>query len=179
MVLGSPKQRNLAPGATRHEAFDLAADTLATALPVFEETGVVVAVEPFGPEETNFLLTAAEAVELIGRLGSPHVRLQLDCKSMARESVPMTELIARHKALLAHFHANDPNRRGPGFGELDFTPIFRALAKRIIAAGSPSRSSTFRPAWRRWPARAFATWRNAWKTGEMESSVVRHSNGTL
>ena len=129
MVLGSPKQRNLAPGVTRQDGMDLAADTLQAALPVFEETDVVVAVEPLGPEETNFLLTAAEAVELIERIGSPQVRLHLDCKAMSSESVPMTELIARHKALLAHFHANDPNRLGPGFGQLDFTPIFRALGE--------------------------------------------------
>ncbi|HEY2841859.1 MAG TPA: TIM barrel protein, partial [Pirellulales bacterium] len=33
------------------------------------------------------------------------------------------------KSLMVHFHANDPNRQGPGFGELDFVPIFEALGE--------------------------------------------------
>ncbi len=28
-----------------------------------------------------------------------------------------------------HFHVNDPNGQGPGFGELDFRPILDALGR--------------------------------------------------
>jgi len=129
LVLGSPKQRNLLPGVGREEAMDCAAGVLRTAVPVLEETGVVLAAEPLGPEEGDFLVTTPEAVELAERIGSPQVRLHLDCKAMATESLPPSETIRRHGRMLAHFHANDPNRQGPGFGRLDFVPILEALGQ--------------------------------------------------
>jgi sugar phosphate isomerase/epimerase len=36
-------------------------------------------------------------------------------------------LIRRYAARTVHFHANDANRRGPGFGATDFLPILRTL----------------------------------------------------
>ena len=75
------------------------------------------------------LNTADQAVRLIEQVGHSHCRLILDCKAMSSEAVPIPELIERHSALLEHFHANDPNKQGPGFGELDFVPIFEALGK--------------------------------------------------
>ncbi len=127
MVLGSPVQRNLAEGMTKARGMDYATEVLCAVLPVLESNRVVLALEPLGPQETNFLLTAAEAVELIDRAGSPQIRLHLDCKAMATEATPIVELIHRNGQWLAHFHANDPNRQGPGFGSLDFVPIFEAL----------------------------------------------------
>ena len=46
---------------------------------------------------------------------------------MSAEDTPVPDLIRRHAARTGHFHANDPNKRGPGFGQADFVPIFRAL----------------------------------------------------
>ena len=46
---------------------------------------------------------------------------------MCTETTPVTDLIRRHGAAAGHFHANDANRRGPGFGDVDFVPIFQAL----------------------------------------------------
>ncbi len=127
MVFGSPKQRCLMPGVTRESAMNYATEVFQQILPILEETDVVIALEPLGPEETDFLQTAAETAGLIERIGSPQVRLHLDCKAMATESIPIPEIIAQNAALLAHFHANDPNRQGPGFGRLDFLPILEAL----------------------------------------------------
>jgi sugar phosphate isomerase/epimerase len=53
--------------------------------------------------------------------------LHLDVKAMSSETTPVTELIRRHAARAGHFHANDVNLRGPGFGDVDFVPIFKAL----------------------------------------------------
>ena len=127
LVWGSPQQRNLLPGVSREEAMQYAADVFKTVLPVLEETGVVVALEPLGPEWTDFLRNAQEGVQLVEMIGSDRVRLHLDCKAMTSESTPPAELIHRNSDLLAHVHANDPNSQGPGFGELDFVPILQAL----------------------------------------------------
>jgi sugar phosphate isomerase/epimerase len=42
---------------------------------------------------------------------------------------PIPELIHKYRKQFVHFHANDPNRQGPGFGKLDFVPIMKALAE--------------------------------------------------
>jgi sugar phosphate isomerase/epimerase len=127
LVFGSPAQRNLAPGISRAQGMQYAADVFAQVVPELQSCGVTLALEPLGPAEGNFLLTAADAMELVRQLDSPHCRLHLDCKAMSTESQPIVSLIRQHAPVLAHFHANDPNRQGPGFGELDFVPILAAL----------------------------------------------------
>jgi sugar phosphate isomerase/epimerase len=127
LVFGSPKQRNLLPGVDRARAMRLAAEVIQNALPTLEASDVVLAMEPLAPGATDFLNTAADAIELVRRVDSPRCRMILDCNAMSTESKPMPELIRRSRAHLAHFHANDPNKQGPGFGELDFLPIFKAL----------------------------------------------------
>jgi sugar phosphate isomerase/epimerase len=127
MVLGSPKQRNLLPGVTLDQAMDYAADVLQAAMPAMEECDVLLAVEPLGPEEGDFLLTADLGIELIHKVDSPHCRLHLDVKAMSSESRPIPDILRQGAPYLEHFHANDPNRRGPGMGEMDFLPILATL----------------------------------------------------
>lgn len=127
LVLGSPQQRNLLPGVSMDQAMDYAAEVLRGAVPVLEETGVVLAVEPLGPAEGDFLNHAADGVKLMGMVDSPQCRLHLDCKAMSSEPQPIADVIRANAAYMQHFHANDANKLGPGFGEIDFVPIFAAL----------------------------------------------------
>lgn len=129
LVFGSPMQRNLLPGVSHEEAMKYAAEVFQAAMPVLEDLDVTLAVEPLGPAEGDFLLTAADGVRLIEMVGSPHCRLHLDCKAMSTEKEPIAEIIRRFAPWLVHFHVNDPNRQGPGMGELDFMPILSALGE--------------------------------------------------
>jgi sugar phosphate isomerase/epimerase len=127
LVLGSPKQRNLLPGVTHDQALEYAADVLRGAVPTLEDCGVVLAAEPLGPEEGDFLRTAELGVRLIQMVDSPCCRLHLDVKAMSTEQKPIVDIIRDSAPWIEHFHANDPNRRGPGMGNVDFGPIFAAL----------------------------------------------------
>lgn len=127
MVLGSPFQRNLLPGVSNEQAMEIAAQVIGDATNAFADHQVSLALEPLGPEEGDFLLTADSAVELIKMIDHPQVQLHLDVKAMSTEQKPIPEIIKDNHEHLIHFHANDPNKRGPGMGDVDFAPIFDAL----------------------------------------------------
>jgi sugar phosphate isomerase/epimerase len=127
MVLGSPVQRNLLPGVSHEQAMEFAADTIRRAMPVLEDNGVTLALEPLAPTEGDFLNTAASGIELAKLVDSPNCRLHLDVKAMSSEAIPIEQVIRESRDWIAHFHANDPNLLGPGMGEVVFDPIFAAL----------------------------------------------------
>lgn len=127
MVLGSPVQRNFPATMTHDQAMAHAADVLQRIVPDLESTGVRLAIEPLGPAEGNFLNHAFQARDLIEAIASPAVRLHLDVKAMSSEGIPIDQIIRDNADVMIHFHANDPNRLGPGMGDIDQQPIFQAL----------------------------------------------------
>ena len=127
MVFGSPPQRNVPEGVSEQQAFDHAVEVFQAVAPTLEQNDVVLALEPLGPEEGNFMLTAESSIAIAKAVDSPKVKLHLDVKAMSTESKPIPEIIRSSQDWLVHFHANDPNRRGPGMGDVDFAPIFGTL----------------------------------------------------
>ena len=127
LVLGSPQQRNILPGVTAQQAWDLATQTLAGVVRRAETQGVVICLEPLSPSETNFINSAAEAIRFAQQFNSAAMKIVLDVKAMCSESESIPRLISQSWPHFAHFHANDKNLKGPGFGEIDFGPIAAAL----------------------------------------------------
>lgn len=127
MVWGSPLQRSLEPSWKRAEAEERFVSFFQRLSPHLAAAGVTVAFEFLGPKETNFINTAAETISLLEKIGSPNVRLHLDVKAMSSDELPIPEIIRRSLPWTAHFHANDPNLRGPGMGEVDFNAIADTL----------------------------------------------------
>jgi sugar phosphate isomerase/epimerase len=51
----------------------------------------------------------------------------LSAQEAEEEEEPIEEIIQKNSDILIHFHANDPNRLGPGMGSVDQRPIFEML----------------------------------------------------
>lgn len=127
MVVGSPKQRNVANGVSHEQAWEWALDTFRKPVMRAADRGVTICLEPLSPVETNFINTAAEAIRFVEQLHSPHFKIILDVKAMSSESKSIPQIIQESAAHVRYFHANDPNLKGPGFGKVDFKPIASAL----------------------------------------------------
>lgn len=127
IVIGSPKQRNLLSGVTAEQAWNWAAETFRDAVHRAQERAVTLCLEPLAPVETDFINTAAEGIRFVDQFRSPHFQVILDVKAMSAEPDPIPQIIKTSWPHFAHFHANDKNLKGPGFGDVDFRPIFAAL----------------------------------------------------
>jgi sugar phosphate isomerase/epimerase len=128
LVFGSPKQRNLMTGVTYDQAVDFALDVFGQVVPRLEALSVDLCLEPLAPNDTDFLNTCAQAMELIRRIDHPRFQLHMDVKAQSSErGATVAELIHRYAAAAGHFHAQDVNLRAPGMGDVDFVPIMQAL----------------------------------------------------
>jgi len=130
IIVGSPKQRMVMPGVDMGQAKVWAIETLFPAIRLAEILGITICLEPLGKNETNFINTAQEAIQLVKQAGSKAFKIILDVKAMFAEGVEdVTPIIRESQGYFAYFHANDRNLKGPGMGNVDFKPIISTLKK--------------------------------------------------
>lgn len=127
MVFGSPKQRKINEGQTYREVKNYLKEVIMPVLEKCEEKSIYFCIEPLARSETNFINTAEEAIEIIEEINHPYLKLHLDVKAMSDEGKPIPEIIKKGAKYLKHFHVNDKNLLGPGFGEIDYKPIIEQL----------------------------------------------------
>lgn len=122
---------NAVPGTPRSVQMDNCVAALAEAVPILEENGMIAIVELLNSNVDHpgyFLNTVEDGVELIRRVGSPHVKLLFD---MYHVQVMQGNLIQRMRESYEHvgqYHFADcPGRHEPGTGEINFRNVFKAL----------------------------------------------------
>jgi sugar phosphate isomerase/epimerase len=127
MVFGSPKQREINIGQTFEEVKEYLKEVIKPVLEKCYEKNVFLCIEPLARTETNFINKAEEAIKIIEEINHPNLKLHLDVKAMSDEEKPIPEIIEIGAKYLKHFHVNDKNLLGPGFGEIDYKPIIEKL----------------------------------------------------
>jgi D-psicose/D-tagatose/L-ribulose 3-epimerase len=140
LVHGSPKQRSVPTGSTRQQAWERARDCMAAAAQAAAQAGVVYCLEPLSPKETDLFNTVGEAASRVRAVGSPALRTMIDCSAAGQaESEPVHALMEHWlpTGMIGHVQVNDPNRRGPGQGNLDFGPVLNVLARMEQARHFP------------------------------------------
>jgi sugar phosphate isomerase/epimerase len=137
LVHGSPVQRQLPGGAAPRQdaARQRAAACLSAAADAAHDAGVTYCIEPLARRETNFVNTVAEAVALVEAIGKPALKTMIDTCAAGTQEGDVPALIERWLPTghIVHIQVNDPNRRGPGEGEMAFAPVLAALARRRYA----------------------------------------------
>lgn len=127
MVIGSPKQRNVLPGVPFEQAWHWACDSFRSLLDEAAARGVTLCIEPLAPSETNFITTVRDGMRMVDELNHPNFKVHIDVKAMCGEGRPLDVIIREAKGYVGHFHVNDANRNGPGWGDTDYGPIVQAV----------------------------------------------------
>jgi sugar phosphate isomerase/epimerase len=86
-----------------------------------------ILVEPLNRYETHWINRLEQAVDLVRRINSDHVKIMADFFHMAIEEADIPVSIKKAGKYLAHVHLADSNRVLPGLGHTDFKSGFAAL----------------------------------------------------
>ena len=129
LIHGSPAQRQFEPG-DETDGHKRGVEYFAAAGEAARAAGITYLLEPLARGHTAFVNTVEEAAAIVRAIDNAGLRTMLDCSAAGlSEAEPVADILKKWlpSGLIAHIHFNDPNRRGPGEGELQFGPIVAAI----------------------------------------------------
>jgi sugar phosphate isomerase/epimerase len=129
LIHGSPMQRQLEAG-DEEDSHKRGVEFFAAAGEAARAAGVTYLLEPIARNQAAMINRVEEAAAIVRTIDSPGLRTMLDCSAAGQsEAEPIADVLAKWlpSGLIEHIHFNDPNRRGPGEGDLKFGPIVAAL----------------------------------------------------
>ncbi len=113
------------------EQDEVAAENLALAARAVARIDGVVLVEPVSGAPRYPLLTAADVIRVIDRVGEPNVKFLCDLYHLATNGDDVTKAIETYADRVGHVQiADSPGRGEPGTGSLDIAGHLAALAAR-------------------------------------------------
>jgi D-psicose/D-tagatose/L-ribulose 3-epimerase len=116
-------------GDDKRRYLDRSVRSMREVIKVAEDCNVFFNVEVVNRFEQFLLNTAAEGVNYVQRVESPHCRVLLDTFHLNIEEDNIRDAIVATGAKLGHFHLGETNRRVPGRGRMPWDEIFGALRK--------------------------------------------------
>lgn len=130
LVHGSPKQRNVMEGWDPADTWQRARETFQICGEAAQARDVFYCLEALTTNDTNFINTIDDALRMVDEVDHPNFQTMLDCRGIhasAKSELPRVLKAALDSGKVKHVHVNDPNGRGPGFGDLQFTPLLKVL----------------------------------------------------
>ena len=127
LVLGSGGARRIPDNYDREKAKQQFVSLCRAIAGIGLKYDVVVVLEPLRKQETNFVNTVKEGLDIVLSVNHPHFKLLADFYHMACEK-ESPSIILEAGSELYHCHIAEKNRRtAPGVEGDDFVPYFKAL----------------------------------------------------
>lgn len=106
-------------------------ETLKRCAPLLEEAGLVLELEPLNglvDHRGHFLQRSDESVSVVDQVGSPNVKLVFDVYHQQITEGNVIRNATGYRDRINHYHiADNPGRKQPGTGELNYVNILRAI----------------------------------------------------
>ena len=134
-ILGTKKiitqTGNVIEGISREEQRNAMVETLKQCAILCEQAGVTLEVEPLNglvDHPGHFLQRSDEAVEIIDRVDSTAVKLVFDVYHQQVTEGNVIHNAINYRGRISHYHiADNPGRKQPGTGELNYINILKAI----------------------------------------------------